>query len=173
MITWGQDTFAYADGFDEPSGKYEGLVGGRPVDVEFGDRPLLVKPDVAARQLEEAAPSDGDAASGDSDGGAASGGGAPGATTGDAQGGEPPHEVGPVAVRFYGVKSLDPQRVSRDASQIADEIVQHLVGLIGADVEIKIEISADVPGGVPSDTVRTVTENASTLKFEQHGFEES
>jgi hypothetical protein len=39
-------------------------------------------------------------------------------------------------------------------------------------VEIKLEISADIPTGVPDDVVRTVTENAKTLKFEQHGFEE-
>ena len=84
-------------------------------------------------------------------------------------------EVGPPAKlvrRFYGIKTLDPQRVSRDADQIATEVVTHLVGLVGASVEVKLEISADVPEGVPEDVVRTVTENAKTLKFEQHGFEE-
>jgi hypothetical protein len=35
-----------------------------------------------------------------------------------------------------------------------------------------LEISADVPSGVPEDVVSTVTENAKTLNFEQHGFEE-
>lgn len=35
------------------------------------------------------------------------------------------------------------------------------------------EISANMPSGVPDDVVRTVTQNAKTLKFEQHGFEES
>jgi hypothetical protein len=30
-----------------------------------------------------------------------------------------------------------------------------------------------VPSGVPDDVVRTITENARTLKFEQHGFEAS
>ena len=77
-----------------------------------------------------------------------------------------------VVRRFFGVKSLDPQRVSRDADQIATEIVTHLVGLVGANVEVKLEITAEVPDGVPDDVVRTVTENAKTLKFEQHGFEE-
>ena len=36
----------------------------------------------------------------------------------------------------------------------------------------KLEISAEVPSGVPEDVARTVTENAKTLKFDQHGFEE-
>ena len=75
--------------------------------------------------------------------------------------------------RFYGTKSLDPQRMSRDADQIAAEVVKRLVALVDANVEIKLEISADVPSGVPEEVVRTVTENAKTLKFEQHGFEQT
>jgi hypothetical protein len=74
--------------------------------------------------------------------------------------------------RFFGVKSLDPQRVSRDADQVAVEIVTHLVGLVGANVDVKLEITAEVPDGVPDDVIRTVTENAKTLGFEQHGFEQ-
>jgi hypothetical protein len=62
---------------------------------------------------------------------------------------------------------------SRDADQIAAEVVQHLVALVDAAVEVKLEISADVPSGVPDEVVRTVIENAKTLKFEQHGFEEN
>lgn len=77
-----------------------------------------------------------------------------------------------VVRRFYGVKLLDPQRVSRDADEIANEVVKHLVALVDANAEIKLEVSADVPSGVPHDVVRTVTENAKTLKFEQLGFEE-
>ena len=78
-----------------------------------------------------------------------------------------------VVRRFYGVKSLDAQRVSRDAAEIAEEVIKHLVALVDANVEVKLEISADIPPGVPDDTVRTVTENAKTLKFDQHGFEQS
>ena len=46
--------------------------------------------------------------------------------------------------QFYGVKSLDPQRVSRDADQIAAEVVKHLVAPIDANVEVKLEISAEI-----------------------------
>jgi hypothetical protein len=92
--------------------------------------------------------------------------------TGDEPGAvTPPPEK--VVRRFFGVKALEPLRVSRDADQIATEVVTHLVGLVGADVQVKIEITADVPEGVPDKVVRTITENAKTLKFEQHGFEES
>ena len=75
--------------------------------------------------------------------------------------------------RFFGVKTLDPQRVSRDADRVAAKVTQHLVALVGMDVEVKLEISAAAPNGIPDSVVRTVTENANALKFEQHRFEES
>ena len=43
---------------------------------------------------------------------------------------------------------------------------------MGADVEVTIEINAEVKDGFPDSVVHTVTENANTLNFDQHGFEE-
>jgi hypothetical protein len=68
---------------------------------------------------------------------------------------------------------LDPARVGRDASKIADEVVAHLAGLVGAKVEVTLEVEAEIPAGVPDHVVRTVTENARTLKFKSQGFEEA
>ncbi len=67
--------------------------------------------------------------------------------------------------------SLDPVRMSRDAGQVADEVVKHLVGHGRPNVEVRVEITATSEDGFPDDVVRTVTENAKTLKFDQHGFE--
>lgn len=50
--------------------------------------------------------------------------------------------------------------------------MQHLAGLVGANVEVTLEIQADIPGGAPDHVVRTVTENCRTLKFKTYGFEE-
>jgi len=75
-------------------------------------------------------------------------------------------------VRFYGSVELSPTRMKRDIEKIADEVTQHLVALASAQVEITLEIRADVPQGVPDSTVRTVTENCRTLKFKTHGFEQ-
>jgi len=58
-----------------------------------------------------------------------------------------------------------------DASRIADEVITHLVGLVGASVTVTLEIEADIPDGAPDTVVRTVTENSRTLKFDQTGFE--
>jgi hypothetical protein len=62
-------------------------------------------------------------------------------------------------------------RLGRDAAMIAEAVVQHLNGLVGANVELTLDVQADMPDGAPDDVVRTVTENARTLKFRSHGFE--
>ena len=73
--------------------------------------------------------------------------------------------------RFHGSVTLDPTRLGRDAGRIADEVVAHLVGLVGSNVKVTLEIEAEVPSGVPDKVVRTVTENSRTLKFTSQGFE--
>jgi hypothetical protein len=73
--------------------------------------------------------------------------------------------------RFYGTVALDSTRVGRDAGRIADEVIAHLAGLMGAEVKVVLEIEAHVPRGAPDNVVRTVTENSRTLKFSSHGFE--
>ena len=73
--------------------------------------------------------------------------------------------------RFHGTVTLDPARAGRDASKITDEVITHLVGLIGSSVQVTLEIDAEVPAGVPDNVVRTVTENSRTLKCTSHGFE--
>lgn len=51
--------------------------------------------------------------------------------------------------RFHGAARLDSARVGRDASRIAEEVVAHLTGLIGAEVNVTLEIEALAPEGVP------------------------
>lgn len=62
--------------------------------------------------------------------------------------------------------------MGRDASVIAEEVIAHLVSLVGAKVTITLEIDAEIPAGVPGNVVRTVTENGRTLKFTSQGFEQ-
>ncbi len=73
--------------------------------------------------------------------------------------------------RFHGTVDLDPERVGRDAGRIAEEIISHLAGKPGAEVTVTLGIEAKLPGGADDALVRTVTENARTLKFKSHGFE--
>ena len=50
-------------------------------------------------------------------------------------------------------------------------MISHLVGLVGSNVRITLEIEAEIPSGAPDNVVRTVTENSRTLKFTSQGFE--
>lgn len=59
----------------------------------------------------------------------------------------------------------------RDAGKSAEEVMLHLSTLLDAEVVVRLEIQVRVPGRVHEDTVRTVSENARTLKFDSASFE--
>ncbi len=139
---------------------------------------LLVKPDVAKRQMDaETAASSPSGAPGGGVGGDAGGatGGVPGGTPAGSDrttGGTIPGPApAPRPHRFHGTVRLDPTRVGRDASRIADEVVAHLAGQVGAEVTVTLEIEATLADGASDQIVRAVTENSRTLKFDSHGFE--
>jgi hypothetical protein len=165
LLTWSQDSFAYAESFDEAAGRYRGLRAGRQLWID-GENPigLLVKPEPAQRQLAAEAPTPG--------GGTPPAGGTGGTTPPQPGGGgtaPPPAPAAPK--RFHGTATLDSKRVGRDAGRIADEVVAHLSGIVGANVKVTLEIEAEIPSGAPDHVVRTVTENCRTLKFDSQGFE--
>lgn len=170
LLTWEQDSFAYADSFDEAHGRYRGLRGGQLVSLTpEGLSGLLVRSTVAQRQLAAERPATLDARIGVAEtvtpyetvGGT-------GTTETSAA---TPASLASSPKRFHGTVTLDSARVGRDASRIAEEVIAHLSGLIGATVRVTLEIEAAIPGGVPAHVVRTVTENSRTLKFTSQGFE--
>jgi hypothetical protein len=168
LLTWEQDSFAYADGWDEATGRYRGLRAGVQIGGMLDAQSLLVKPTVAVRQLTEEAQK-----RREKEGEKTESPGTDGEGVKEAELPSRPKPEPPRPRRFHGSVSLDSARLGRDAGRVAEEIVQHLVGLPGADVEIHLEIQASIPGGAPDNVVRTVTENCRTLKFKTHGFEET
>jgi hypothetical protein len=74
--------------------------------------------------------------------------------------------------RFHGTVALDAARTGRDAGKVSEEVIAHLAGLPGAEVSVTLEIEVHLPGGASEQTVRTVTENARTLRFTSQAFEE-
>ncbi len=75
--------------------------------------------------------------------------------------------------RFHGSVQIEALRVARHAGEIMDEVIKHLVGLNGADVQVTLEIQAKFPDSVPDHVIRTVTENCRTLHFDSStSFEE-
>lgn len=169
LFTWKQDTFGYAESFDESAARYKGLRGGTVVNLnDPHSSALVVKPDIVSIQLdaERVEPIPADPA-------------LPGAGAGEdlpplLLGGNVPQNPDARVLkprRFHGTVALDATRVGRDAGKIAEEVIAHLASLVGAKVTVTIEVSAEIPDGAPEQVVRTVTENSKTLKFTNHGFE--
>jgi predicted AAA+ superfamily ATPase len=163
LLLWNHETFAYADSYDETAERYRGLRCGQPVQVSIdGSSGLLVKPDVALKQQTAEAPPEAKAPA------------TPGTSlpsTGLEEQGKVPEPAPRLPRRFHGTVQLDAARVGRDAGRIADEVISHLEGLVGADVTVTLEIEATVPDGVSDNVMRTVTENSRALRFRSHGFE--
>jgi hypothetical protein len=82
---------------------------------------------------------------------------------------EPPEKK---VKRYYGRVQLDSQRAIKDIGLIVEEVVERLTSQIGCEVEIALEIDARRPDGFDETTIRTISENSRTLKFEDFGFEE-
>jgi predicted AAA+ superfamily ATPase len=169
LLTWENDTFAFADSIDEAVGRYRGLRAGQHLNLPDASSPcLLVKPDVARKQLnaETPAPASSEVSPSQS---VIENAVAPGPTSATASTSHTPPAEPAQAKRFHGTVELDPTRAGRDASRIADEVIAHLSGLVGAKVRVTIEIEAEIPSGTPDQVVRVVTENSRTLKFTSYG----
>jgi hypothetical protein len=172
LLTWEQDSFAAAESFDGGAGRYRSLRAGQHVSIDADSASLLVKSAVARKQLDKER---NELAAGSPPSGAST---VLAGVEGTAQvPGDSPSEMSGLAPktiqpkRFHGTVTLDMTRVGRDASRIADEVIAHLSSLVGARVTVTLEVEATMPAGASDQVVRTVTENARTLKFTSQGFE--
>jgi predicted AAA+ superfamily ATPase len=159
-----KDYFAYATGIGN-DGRYLGLrIGSDPGNVYLDSSSLLVKPDVALRQLQQENVV---------------------TSTGTSEQKETQSEEKkeqsiqtsldvPLANarRFFGTVELDPTRLGRDAGKINEEVVQHLQSILDSKVEVTLEINAELPKGIPENIQRTIMENCKTLKFKNFSVEE-
>ena len=139
--------------------------GNAPVVIDSDS--VIIKPDVA--EAHRPAPSQPGA--GDTPGGADSGGPtpAPGGPGVEETPATPPTEKKPI--RFSGAVMISPERPARDIHQIVEAIVEQLTTLPGSEVRLRLEIEADVPGGLDRAKVRTLVENANTLGFVEKSVE--
>lgn len=62
--------------------------------------------------------------------------------------------------------------MNRDVLNYLQEIIQHLTAVDGSYVELTLEVEVIAPDGIPSTTVRTVSENCRTLKVTDFGFDD-
>jgi hypothetical protein len=170
-------------------GTYAGLVFGAPTSaIYFDEDAVIVKPEAATAQLDLEAPEVIPPGTDHAAGGAAisepgqlrwgsgaavravpgargSGGAAAGATIGGA--GQP----APLT-RFHGTVDVDPVRARMVLTDVVDEVLVHLAAYPDAMVRVSLDIEATSARGFDSKTVLTLSENAKSLKFRSHGFEE-
>ena len=174
MTTWNPETFAFAQAHDPRQDRYLGLQTAQNVSVGESHTAVLVHPDRAHRQISgdaarraaeeaKAAWNEGDSPDGKS---CAHDGDDNFTPPDDARRDSSP----PPPTRFYARKDLDLLRAVRDIGDILAEITHHLKSP-DSQVTLTLEINADSAGYSPS-TVRTVSENAPQLGFEDFSFEE-
>ncbi|HKF81438.1 MAG TPA: Swt1 family HEPN domain-containing protein [Solirubrobacterales bacterium] len=170
-MLWEQDGFALADGYDPEAKRYRGLV--LPSDdqpIQVTDQTLVVRPEVAAAQRSAESPVP---LAGSGDAGTETATGSPGESSAPESGDDGSESRSQAqATRFFGSKRLSGERYAMDFKNVADEVLAHLASVPGATVTITLEIEATTPEGFDESQVRVVSENATTLKFEQSGFEE-
>ena len=167
-LHWAYDAFALAAGYDEVNGRYLGLwtPADKTAPPAATDALLLVRPDVASKQIADTTPTP--------------------PQTGQA--GEKDEQPIPQTVsgrprravdymypnaktRFFGVKTLRSDSVALEWKHVTEEVLTHLRGE-NVNLTVRLEIEATDPEGFDEARIRTVSENAKTLKFDQAGFEE-
>ncbi len=164
QLLWEQEGFALADGYDEATARYRALV--LPTDgvnVAISDTTLVVRPERASAQRDSEQPS-----------GAASDEGAATAPNdgGDGERRPVPEPAAAGKTRFFGSTSLAADRYATEFKKLADEILSPLCASPGVTLKISVDIEAIAPDGFDDAKVRTISENARTLKFQTSEFEE-
>lgn len=160
--TWEQHGFAVAEAIHDE--RYVELTWGGEPAVVTGTS-LVVRPDRARAQID----ADATVAAASGEGATVVAGGFDsGSGAGNAQGNVEPDTR---LRRFYAAARLDPERYQRDFGKIASEIITNLASQLGTAIEITVEIAARNDEGFTDNVVRTVSENARTLKIDPSGFE--
>jgi len=149
--------FAYATAKSE-DGFHAGIVFRGLGNAYFDDQSLLVHPDHIVKPPEEelVVPEPGDD------------------TVPPEKDDEPisPEPEEKALSRYYGRVTIDHQRVNKDVGVIVEEVIERLTSQLSCDVEITLEVHAEKKDGFDESTVRTISENSRTLKFDDYGFEE-
>ncbi len=167
LLTWQHETFAFAEGYDQSLGRYQGLVAGERIDLVDGSHGLLVKPTVAIEQMtkdrtaveKQREATDGLPALPDFD---------------DVRTPHRPEKIPKLIRRYHATVELDPEKAS-EVSRIYNEVIVHLTtaALTGVRVNVSLEIEAYDEHGFSDQVIRIVSENATALKFKNQGFDEN
>ena len=146
--------FAYAESFDKTTNKYIGLVieGGMNIPVALTNESVIVRSSVAKEN--RSTPTEPDPKPPINP--------QPGGSGGDTN---PIPKPVPLPTKFKGTISLSSDRPARDMSKIVDGIIDQLTNIPGSEVNLTLDIHAEIPNGIEKNKERTLVENANTLGF--------
>jgi hypothetical protein len=156
--------FAYAESFDEASGKYAGLLWQKAPIGPMPRGALLVRPEIAVAQLRAAAPPPGEP-------GPRPPGGGTEPIPSPSPPEPPPHQQ---PRRFVGSVEIDMVRPIKSFEDILNAVVIELQRTKSAKVTVTLDIEATAEEGFSEADIGVVRDNARQLKFkaESTGFEE-
>lgn len=159
-LIWQQDGFALAESYDTEQGRYAGLW----LPDDNGDAPvardslLIVQPARASEQRRSEVPAP------EPNPGPVP---TPPPTPPPGPGPVVPTPVTPSKTRFFASTTLADGREASDFRTLFEEILPHLRS---GSLSVRVEIEAHDPEGYSEGVTRTVSENANTLRLDQHGF---
>jgi len=140
------------------------------VQVVIDDESLIVRPDIAEAHRPRP-----ERSSHEIDSPHPSGNATPGLSRSDVGSQTPGGDIDPTGnssqttrtrpTRFMGTAIVSPERPVRDMNRIIEAVVEQLTSLPDSEVNLTIEIDAEVPSGLDDAKVRTLIENANTLGF--------
>ena len=153
--------FAYAESWNNVTRTYQGLAieQATMVNVVIDSDSLIVRPDVAEAhrpfQLIPDDPGNGLPQPGDTD------------PPDDDVGQNGDQNYDPLPTRFNGTVMISSERPVLDFNKIIEAIAVQLTSIPGSDVTLTLGIDAEVPSGLDLSKVRTLSENAKTLRFDE------
>lgn len=82
-----------------------------------------------------------------------------------------PTQQQPMNTHFFMSATLDNTRINRDVQKLVEEVISHLTSVDGCKVDVSLEVNVEAPQGLPTPTVRTISENCRTLRVRDFGFD--
>ena len=137
--------YAWADSFDEVTGRYKGLRFGRVLFPDVRGNGVLVRATVGRRQVEPGSAPQGLA--------------------------EAQATLTAPKRRFSGTVSVDPGRPGPHVARIARTILAELTGAGETTVIVRLEIAAEREAGFADSVVSVVTSHTEKLRFDRGGFD--
>ena len=71
------------------------------------------------------------------------------------------------AATFRGTVSISTEIPARAFDRVLEHVVEQLTSIEGADVNLTLEITAEIPSGIDNNKRRTLLENAANLGFSE------